>query len=291
MNNPILLKDLLNFDALLRQYSNRRIKLRFNKDWGNEEKWYSFESMYLNDDPDFEHWYQNNGNGKTARNRADDIQFSFIELGNGSHKWLLIDAYLVLKADNGNDQAEIKRLEEYVPYFGRLIVDWKSPARNWWVVNQEAINAIEISDILSVSYKDKTENFPGYENIIKSYSELNHLIDNSDWKTALSRIYGVYVLTDKATGKLYVGSATGDAGIYGRWKTYLTKGLTTENEYINKELKALWKESGIKYIQDNFQFKLLEIFQPNEIGRKKALERENHWKEVLDSRQHGYNSN
>ena len=38
-------------------------------------------------------------------------------------------------------------------------------------------------------------------------------------KGPLSNVAGVYVIADQATGKLYVGSATGDEGIWGRWRT------------------------------------------------------------------------
>jgi len=38
---------------------------------------------------------------------------------------------------------------------------------------------------------------------------------------ALKKITGVYCLTDTHTGKLYIGSATGEEGVAQRWDNYL----------------------------------------------------------------------
>jgi hypothetical protein len=39
--------------------------------------------------------------------------------------------------------------------------------------------------------------------------------------TALASVAGVYLISDTLTGKLYVGSATGEGGIWGRWCQYV----------------------------------------------------------------------
>ena len=51
------------------------------------------------------------------------------------------------------------------------------------------------------------------------------------------------------------------------------------------------KEKGIEYIQDNFQYSILEIFPKTDMGRDKALERESYWKNVFQTRMFGYNDN
>jgi excinuclease UvrABC nuclease subunit len=57
-----------------------------------------------------------------------------------------------------------------------------------------------------------------------SFNELNKIINspgiNTTWVTSLSSVNGVYLIQDKETDKLYVGSAYGDNGIYGRWASY-----------------------------------------------------------------------
>ena len=99
-------------------------------------------------------------------------------------------------------------------------------------------------------------------------------------------------MTDTKTGKLYIGSATGADGIYGRWQTYLKRGYDdSDKDYPNKKLKELVKKEGIKYIQDNFQYSILEIFPKTDIGCNKALERESYWKNVFKTRMFGYNDN
>lgn len=127
------------------------------------------------------------------------------------------------------------------------------------------------------------------------YPDLKRVINQPEWKQALSGVYGVYLITDLSNGQLYVGSAYGEDGVYGRWCTYLTSGYDKdENEsgdYPNKRLRDLVRKRGVQYIKQNFQYSLLEIFPKNEMGKSNALTRENYWKEMVDSRYHGYNAN
>ena len=64
-----------------------------------------------------------------------------------------------------------------------------------------------------------------------TWEELSGLIDTDAWKTALANQKGVYLITDSSNGKKYVGSATGENMIWGRWKDYIANG--------NIELKSL----------------------------------------------------
>ena len=104
------------------------------------------------------------------------------------------------------------------------------------------------------------------------------------WKAALSNIAGVYLITDIGTGKLYVGSATGQNGIWQRWCEYSDNGHGG-----NKELSALLKEKGSKYSK-NFQYSILEIADTH-ASTDDVLNRESHWKNILCSKNHGYNGN
>ncbi len=71
----------------------------------------------------------------------------------------------------------------------------------------------------------------------------------------------------------------------------LQAGYDSTESYPNKQLKKLVKEKGIEYIQRNFSYSLLEIFPKTETGRAKAPERESYWKDVLKTREFGYNVN
>ena len=100
----------------------------------------------------------------------------------------------------------------------------------------------------------------------------------------MSAVAGVYLITDTSTGKLYVGSATGDGGIWARWSQYAATGHGG-----NKELKKLLKSEGADYAR-HFQYAVLEIADTH-ASAEEVIRREAHWKRVLGSREHGYNNN
>jgi hypothetical protein len=92
------------------------------------------------------------------------------------------------------------------------------------------------------------------------------------------------LITDTKTGKLYVGSATGEGGIWSRWSDYSKNGHGG-----NKELIKILKDEGAEY-SDNFQYSVLEIADTHS-SKDDVLERESYWKNVLCSRDFGYNAN
>lgn len=300
MGNVIYLKDIFHFDELLSrpEYKGRRIKLRFNKNWGD----YNFVNDYINGSEDFLPWILSNGN-KQSRNRNDDIQFQFIEVE--CHKWLFVGAYLIKEKDSQMKQvsygnyhvkyALAERITEYDKFIEKVLVNHANTGRKWFHVNRQMIDLVEVASVSNISYFNQSSQFPGYENISFSYQELKKNWYSSSWREQLSAVYGVYVITDKKTGKLYVGSAYGDSGVYGRWSTYLSDGYdkteVEDNCYPNKRLRELVEKHGIAYVQKYFQYSLLEIFPKNEVGKQKALGREKYWKQVFQSRVHGYNAN
>lgn len=79
-------------------------------------------------------------------------------------------------------------------------------------------------------------------------------------------------------------SATGEAGIWGRWCSYSKTGHGG-----NHELVALLREKGEEYAS-NFVFGVLETADTR-ASESDVLGRESHWKELLLSRVHGYNAN
>jgi len=141
--------------------------------------------------------------------------------------------------------------------------------------------------VLEISRKPSTvKQFPGYENVCIDFSLLKAIIKKGEptWKTALSSVKGVYVITDKKTGKIYVGSAYGNDSFWGRWSLYAENGHGG-----NKKLKRIISEKGSKYAS-NFQFSIVEVrFNITDDGE--IIGREEHWKNVLKSREFGYNEN
>lgn len=305
----ILLRDILNFNELKKQYPNKRIKLRFNTSWEDrnskgEYLYRDYHRMYKSDDPEDKRFFKENIMSSTHRLFENDIVFQFIEIQ--YHIWLLIDAVNIIDVSGEhcgyNSFSDItfpiaigERLECYLPFFDRLTVKWTNLPRQFFYVDEKIINSIEVNEIFSRDYLSLNEEFCGYENVSKNYTDLKKIINKPSWKSALSNVYGVYVITDLSNGKLYIGSATGDNGIYGRWSEYMNKGYDSNeannNTYPNKQLKEIVKKYGIEYIKNNFQYSLLEIFPKSELGKDAALKRESYWKCVFASRTFGYNDN
>ena len=130
--------------------------------------------------------------------------------------------------------------------------------------------------------------FESYEKTILDFQMLNEIIRNPeanrDWERKLSAVAGVYIITDRKTGKQYVGSASGEnGGIWGRWSNYIhTKhgGNIRLKEIIEKDPR---------YYQD-FQFSILEVL-PLRWNSQDVLEREELYKRKLMTREFGYNNN
>lgn len=65
-----------------------------------------------------------------------------------------------------------------------------------------------------------SENFEVYDRVHLPYNHLADVFNGKIMPTyyeALKKITGVYCLTDTHTGKLYIGSATGEGGVAQRW--------------------------------------------------------------------------
>jgi len=88
---------------------------------------------------------------------------------------------------------------------------------------------------------------------------------NLTWVKALSSVNGVYLIQDKLSGKLYVGAAYGERGIYGRWSDYAKNGHGNNKDLIDLD-------------PNNFQFSILEIV-PATTTWDGVIDRENRWKE------------
>ena len=99
-----------------------------------------------------------------------------------------------------------------------------------------------------------------------------------------SFVSGVYLISDKLNGKLYVGSAYGKNCIWGRWETYF------KNYHGgNDQLKELFMKKGKDYFY-NFQYSILETCDIN-LSEKEVTNIESRWENILLTRKFGYNSN
>lgn len=181
---------------------------------------------------------------------------------------------------------EGEELERVSEFFGRVVVRYHKYHQGQDRMYDSIADELEVTQVLPDVFDD--DDFPGYDNVCLSYPMLRRIIDSgkSDWKAALENQKAVYVLTDTATGKLYVGSATSENGmLLQRWKAYADNGHGG-----NKELCELVDEKGFDYVKDNFQYSIIENFNAR-VDDLRILERESYWKKVLRTREFGYNAN
>lgn len=203
-------------------------------------------------------------------------------------KWLLTTVKRITKELDvvGDIGYEAEEIEEYSQYYGRLVLHYHNTNRSMGRKYESLMNDLEVLEILPDLYDG--DDFPGYENIRLSYAQLATIIHRkkAGWLAALENQKAVYLITDKKTGKLYVGSATAQYGmLLQRWSSYVENGHGG-----NVELKQLVKEKGFDYVKENFQYSVLENYNAR-MDDHYILKRESWWKNTLCSRTHGYNSN
>ena len=153
----------------------------------------------------------------------------------------------------------------------RVIVDWGDSARTfhqWLDKNDKAIVAVERKGFDWVC--------PDYEEISLTYGQLSHVINErlDAWKRKLTVVNGIYVISDRKTGKLYVGSTYNRDGIWGRWEDYARTGHGGDVQLAN-----LIAEDP-DYAKDNFVWSILQTL-PLNVSDIEAIRVETLWKNKL----------
>lgn len=205
-------------------------------------------------------------------------------------KWLFAGVYDVLGVESGTwkpgkcylySTREIKGLEHLV---GRVMVEFRKEFRASYLNGEKFAHQLLVSSIREK--RMSIGEFPGFNDVLLSRTKLCTIIREGEpsWRSPLSKIGGIYLITDTSDGRHYVGSAYGEEGIWQRWGSYVSTGNGG-----NKELKRLLKEKGTDHVR-HFQYKLLEVCDIHS-SREHILERESHWKKVLMSREFGLNRN
>jgi hypothetical protein len=155
-------------------------------------------------------------------------------------------------------------------YAGRLYVEWGPGKRTWF---QHASR--NEKQIVEIKRQFEEEAFPGYLAFISDLSRLSLM--PAGWNAALAAVRGVYVLTCPRTKELYIGSATGADGFLGRWNEYVRDGHGG-----NIQLKS---RDGSDY-----QVAILEVAGTS-MTTQDIKNLESHWKNKLETRKMGLNSN
>lgn len=226
-------------------------------------------------------------NSKKRKNFiSGQIVFGFVQIPKNNKKWVLITVGKILKSCENDQICDYEKIEKYNGMLGRLYIELAPGHRFGFVYNLNRY--IDQAKVISIDDKNKDiVKFKGFNNVNLTYKELCLVLsnENSDYYKILNNIKGVYCLTDLNTGKLYIGSASGNEGIAKRWKDYIIS-----DDGGNKELISLKRKDNGNYIKNNFTFTLLEFFDMN-VSRNYILNREKYWKRVFDTIKHGYNNN
>lgn len=215
-------------------------------------------------------------------NRPLILSFVYI----GKDEWLFAgiyasDAYTVI---NGVYQYSTTLTNDYSEYIGRLVIKFQKIFRMSYLLAEKFIEEMEIVEIFREKFVCVP--FPGYSNVCISFDTLRQIYrtEEKSWKTALSVVYGIYLITDNLTGKHYVGKADGNEAMWQRWAAYASNGHGS-----NMELIDIYRDNGITYF-DNFQYSILEVIIKND-NQGYIDAREQYWKTALRSREFGYNDN
>ena len=114
---------------------------------------------------------------------------------------------------------ELKELKQFRSYRKRLIIQWKS-TRGWH--QKKDLDIYELLPPMAGAP------FPGYQEVLLSFDGLKQVFADPrahrDWQAALKANAGIYRIVDLSSGKLYIGSAYGSDGLWGRWQNYAKTG-------------------------------------------------------------------
>jgi hypothetical protein len=225
-------------------------------------------------------------NWQTRKNFEREHVLSLIQLPERG-RWLYAGVY----ASGGCEWLDEHKLHRYklgaltscAEFAGRLIVSFERPGRQSYLNGETCVEHMTMHQIRAEPMH--LEEFPGFKKVDLEFPDLEVIVwqNTTSWRTVLSNVAGVYLISDADSGKLYVGSATGEGGIWSRWCQYV------DGHGNNVELRKLVGELG-KERARAFRFSILEIADVH-ASLEEVHARESHWKRILLSRSHGYNAN
>ena len=196
------------------------------------------------------------------------------EGGNRARLWSVLDNHGEVSNDGTLRTFDVGVSEHIADLRNRLVIGWRSP-RTWWLrgLTAAAYPVAEIADAEPIP-------FPGFDRLVLDYAQLQAVMREhryASWRTALSSVVGVYLITDTRDGRQYVGKADGLENILQRWSSYAANGHGG-----NVELRTI--------TPDSFYFSLLRVFDPA-TPTHLINQAESHFKTALDTIKHGLNRN
>jgi hypothetical protein len=164
----------------------------------------------------------------------------------------------------------------------RLVIEWGGATRSW---------CQNLSNKRVLELKEPGRCLPPFDDYLEfslSHGELVELFENAEahreWRARLSAVAGVYLILAEDTGAQYIGSATGEDGIWGRWSDYARNGHGG-----NQLLRKLVRSDPALY-PNGFRFSILQIL-PKTMSRDEVIARESVYKDKLGTRSVGLNRN
>lgn len=271
--NEIKLNDILRLDNI----DNTKIRFLKDNNTNNWEPLSLFKSGKIKECINGQYWNYS----KSKSYQVGQITVGFIKIKPTEDLWLLFHVGKVTKDLDIFDGPgfEYETLHKYDKYLGRLIIRFKNKSQNLVRKAESVIDDCEVVQILPNIFNNDI--FPGYEHVNLSWEELKQVLNKDNWKTALENQKAVYLITDISNGKHYVGSAYGETMLLGRWQDYAKNGHGGNVEF---------KNLNFDYIKNNFRYSILDIYK-SKTNDQIILDRETWWKDVLKSREFGYNKN
>lgn len=251
-----------------------KIKLVRHKESGED-----IFHLYKTDKPAFLD-YQN----RQQKNIFGDLDYIVSFVGETGKTARFIGVFKVLGFTVRHDEScpfvyDMIEVEGFDDLKERVIIHWNTPI-SWHQYIQNKMEVIEIH--AGLHYRQFTD----YLDFILTFEELQSIVQQgyADWKRMLSAVKGIYLIHDNSDGKLYVGSAYGDTGIWGRWQTYVQTG----GHGNNKQLIELIQQDSKR--AKSFEFSILMIL-PKTITAEEAIKKEQLFKNKLGSKAFGLNLN
>lgn len=169
------------------------------------------------------------------------------------------------------DAFDLEWSDEGRAFSERVLIRWGPPAatRAWSQWGDRSPK-----EILELRIDAREPPFPGFAAFIGRISEMACM--PQAWRAALASVRGVYLLVSD-DGEQYVGSASGQDGLMGRWRAYMANGHGGN---------LLLRQRG----HQHYTVSILEVASPD-MSRDDILAREVFWKDKLGARAHGLNAN